>query len=271
MKERWNIQIWGTRGSFPAVGADFQAYGGNTSCISVDTGDALVVLDAGSGLVSLGEALLCQNRKRADILISHLHLDHIMGLFPFPPLHDRQAKLHLYGSPNTVRELAHLVEPPLWPVGLTDCQASVQLHEVWAGRPFSLAGGAAPGLTLSTMGGSHPGGCAYFRMEREGRSLVYALDCELAGETAPRLTEFAREADLLVWDASFVPGAQRPGWGHSTWEEGAALGRAAGVKQVLMTHYSSGCTDGVIQKQERLALESDRRCVFAREGMVIRL
>lgn len=271
MKDIWDIQIWGTRGSFPAVGADFQTYGGNTSCLSVDFGDALAVLDAGSGLVPLGERLIQEKRRRADIFISHLHLDHVMGLFPFPLFHSRWAEIHLYGSPNTVRELAHLIEPPLWPVGLSDCQAHVRFHEVWAGKPFSLAGEAAPGLTLTTLSGSHPGGCAYFRMERDGRSLVYALDCELTGEIAPQLTEFARDADLLVWDASFVPGEQKPGWGHSTWEEGAALGRAIGAKQVLMTHYSSGCTDKIIQRQERLALESDRRCIFAREGMVIQL
>ena len=271
MNDSWKVQVWGVRGSFPTVGADFQMYGGNTSCISVDLGDSLVVLDAGSGLVSLGEQLLQEKRRRVDIFISHLHLDHVMGLFPFPLLHNRWAEIHLYGSPNTVRELAHLVEPPLWPVGLTNCQAKVWLTDVWTGNPLSLADGAAPGLTITALGGNHPGGCIYYRLEGNGHNLVYVLDCELTDNMSARLTEFAQGTGLLVWDASFAPGELKPGWGHSTWEQGIALGRAAGAKRVLMTHYSSDYTDEFLQEQERLASSTSELSCFAREGMVIQL
>lgn len=266
MGDAWTLKVWGVRGSFPAPGAEFLNYGGNTCCLSLEWGDTLVVLDGGSGLAALGQYIAREKRRRVDILLSHLHLDHIMGLFPFAPLHAPFTEVHLYGTPGIVRELAHLVGPPLWPVELSDCRAKVCLHEFLFQDSFSLGGAA-----VTTLKGSHPGGCVYYRLEDGKHSLVYALDCELSGDMAPRLTAFARGADLLVWDASFVPEDFKPGWGHSTWREGLALGRAAGVKRVLMTHYSREYTDEFIQRQEALAREMDGGCLFAREGMVIEL
>lgn len=271
MSDRWEITVWGVRGSFPAPGADFLEYGGNTSCFSLEREDTLVVLDAGSGLAALGQYIAREKRRRVDILLSHLHLDHVMGLFPFAPRYDRTAEIHLYGAPGFARELTRLIGSPLWPVGLADGRARVLFHEVWDGEPFPLAGGAAPGLTVTALEGNHPGGCCYYRLKDREHSLVYALDCELSGDMAPRLTAFARGTDLLIWDASYLPGQAREGWGHSTWEEGLALGRAAGTGRVLMTHYALEYSDELLRKQETLARQADSRCIFGREGMVIEL
>ena len=84
------------------------------------------------------------------------------------------------------------------------------------------------------------------------------------------LAHFAQNADLLIWDASFAPGDLIKGWGHSTWEEGLALGRQAGAKRVLMTHYAQSYSDVFLSEQEALG-GTDGRCLFAREGMVLRL
>lgn len=267
-EKAWSVRVWGVRGSVPVPGAGCLEYGGHTSCVSVDCGDVLVALDAGSGLAELGAYMLREKRRRIDILLSHLHLDHIMGLFTFPPLHHRAFEIHLYGTPDMVRALPGLIGPPLWPVGLSDCRATVRLHEFLPGRPFQPGAGSPRVVPLR---GSHPGGCAYFRLEGTERSLVYALDCELEGDMAPRLADFARGTDLLIWDASFTPQDLKPGWGHSTWEQGAALGREAGAKQVLMSHYSPDYTDAFLHKQEQAASRYGTLCRFAREGMVIAL
>lgn len=267
----WTITVWGTRGSFPAASANFLEYGGNTSCISVDCGGELVAFDAGSGLTGLGERILQEGRRRIDIFLTHLHLDHIMGLFPFAPRYDRRAEIHLYGMPGFARELTRLVGSALWPVDLADGRARVFFHEVWDGRPFPLAGETASGLTVTAMEGCHPGGCYYYRLEGNGRSLVYALDCELSREMFRELTDFAQGTDLLVWDASFTSKDAKPGWGHSTWEEGLTLARAAEARQVLMTHFSTGYTDEFLREQERLARAADSAVCFAKERMRIEL
>lgn len=271
MDDVWELTVWGVRGSAPAPEPDYAGYGGNTSCFSIGRGDVVVALDAGSGLAALGDALVRRGVRRVDILLGHLHLDHVMGLFTFPLLHDETAQVHLYGRPGLGQALDLLVGPPFWPMGLAQCRAAVQVHEVREGRPFTLAGGGAPGLTAAVMEGNHPDGCCYYRLDWSGHSVAYALDCELEGDMAGRVARFAREVDVLVWDAGFFPGELVRGWGHSTWEEGLAVGREARAGQVLMTHYGRKQSDLSVRKQERLARRADSRVQFAREGMVIRL
>ena len=271
MDDTWKLTVWGVRGSAPAPGANHAAYGGNTSCFSIDWGDTVVVLDAGSGLAALGEELVRRRIRRVDILLSHLHLDHIVGLFTFPLFHDPAAQIHLYGRPGLRQALNSLVGPPFWPLGLTECGASVQMHEIREAGPFTLADGAATGLTATAMEGNHPNGCHYYRLDWGGHSVVYALDCELEGDMTARMARFARNVDVLVWDASFFPGELIQGWGHSTWEEGLAVGREAQAGQVLMAHYSPKQSDLLVRGQEELARRVDSRIQFAREGMVIRL
>lgn len=266
MGQEQRIKVWGVRGSMPTADRDHLRYGGHTACISADLGGDLVVLDAGSGLVPLGERLVQEGRRRADILIGHLHLDHIMGLFAFPLLQDRRAEVHLYGSPGTMGALVHLIGPPLWPVGLADRPAKVELHACRTGEPFRLAG-LPEGPAVTVLEGCHPGGCGYYRLEQGGRSLVYALDCELSGDMAERLTEFARGTDLLIWDASFAPGSLREGWGHATWEQGIALGQAAGAGRILMSHYGTDHDDAFLEEQEALACQASPLVRFAKEGM----
>ena len=86
-----------------------------------------------------------------------------------------------------------------------------------------------------------------------------------------RLAEFSKNCDLLIWDATFIPGELKPGWGHSTWEQGAALGKRAGAKAVLMAHFSHQYNDMVLREQERLALAAGPAVRFARERMELAL
>lgn len=87
----------------------------------------------------------------------------------------------------------------------------------------------------------------------------------------PRLAEFAKGSDMLIWDANFTQEDKKPGWGHSTWEEGLNLARAAGAKRILMTHYARNYTDEFLREQELLAKAKFSACIFAREGMVFEL
>lgn len=271
MTNTWKLTIWGVRGSIPTPAPAFLEYGGNTPCISLECADALVALDAGSGLTGLGAYMARRDLRRADILLGHLHLDHVIGLFAFPLRYDPAAELHLYGRPGLTEKLARLIGPPLWPVDLMKGGGQIQIHEINTDRPFHLANGAAPDITITALEGNHPGGCCYYRLTDSDRSLVYVLDCELSEGFDRELTAFARGADLLIWDAGFAPGKKIKGWGHSTWNEGLSLGRTAGVKQVLMSHYGPDHTDVFLREQERLADLASPLSRFAKEGMVIEL
>lgn len=266
----WTVKVWGTRGAVPVASAEFLEYGGNTSCISVACGEELVVFDAGSGITALGSALAGRS-GRVHILLSHLHLDHIQGLVGFQPLHDPDAEIHLYGSAReggTLRGcLERLICPPYWPLGLDDFRAHLEIHEIAPGERFALAGGPE----VSTMEGNHPNGSLLYRLDGPGGGVVYTLDCELEDRLAAELTDFVRSCGLLIWDANFVTADLQRGWGHSTWQQGAALGRSAGARAVLMTHFSHQYTDAFLRRQERLAREMCPAVRFAREGMEIAL
>ena len=268
MGNTWRLSVWGVRGSFPSAEDSFMAYGGNTSCFSLCGGSPLV-FDAGSGLARLGEHL--GNARRADILLSHVHLDHIIGLLGFPPLYRPDMEVHLYGEAGPDgsfrQRLTGLFRRPYWPLGLTDLPAGVHFHELRPGDRFLLDSG----LEISTLRGNHPGGSLLYRVDGEGWSVTYGLDCELDDALFPRLADFARGSSLLIWDANYAPGQKRPGWGHSTWEEGIALRRAAGAERVLMTHYDRTYNDAFLREQENLACRADGACQFAREGMVLTL
>ena len=267
LKTAGTVAVLGVRGSFPAAGGDFSEYGGNTSCFLADLGGETVILDAGSGLASLGTAVpLPGGRRRVHVLLSHLHLDHIMGLFPFSLLHDRSAEICLYGDAGLRSRLGAVLGPPYWPLGLDGFPARVEIRELAPGARLTLG----EGVTVSTLRGNHPGDSLLYRLEGSGKTLVYALDCEMDEAMRAALARFAQNADLLIWDATFAPNGLKKGWGHSTWREGLSLGRAAGVKRVLMAHYAPSYSDRFLSEQEKLA-GADSRCLFAREGMVLQL
>lgn len=279
MKDKWQVKVWGVRGAIPVPDADFLEYGGNTSCISLECGSRVVVFDAGSGLTGLGNQLRREGKKRADILLGHLHADHLCGLFGFPLFFDPEAEVHLYGpagsGPGLEEHLKTLVGTPYWPLGFADFPAGIYVHETRAGAVFSLPGGGTAGddVTISTLEGSHPGGCLYYRVEGRDRSVIYALDCEMDDAVSEKLQAFAGGGSLIIWDANFSEEElqKKKGWGHSSWKQGIALRRAAGAKKVLMTHYSWEYRDSFLRKQQELAVKEDKACSFAREGMVMEI
>lgn len=273
MKQQWHITVWGVRGSAPRPAPDCLEYGGNTVCAALEHAGGTVILDAGTGLAFPGQSLAQQKDvKRLDLLISHFHIDHLMGLFSFAPLFRPELTVHLYGGAGLGEALHTLVAPPYWPLGLRGFPARLEFHEIAPGDSFALEG-----LSVSTMAGNHPGGSILYRLDGAGKRITYALDCETDERIFPALAEFARGSDLVIWDAGFAPGALRPGWGHSTWEQGLTLGRAAKAGRVLMTHYDWGYTDEFLHRQEQLAGQYEKQagrndiCRFAKEGMVITL
>lgn len=281
MKNTWKIQIWGVRGSFPAPAEEFLLYGGNTVCVSVSCDANLIVFDAGSGLAALGNALenaleKGENYPRIDIFLSHLHLDHLMGFFTFRPFYRPDMEIHIYGQDHELdRHLCRLLAPPYWPIGLKDFQAKVFIHPLCPKKTVRLFGQEhrkeGEGIILHTLPGNHPGKSLLYRMEGAGKSLVYGLDCEIDAGFAPAYIDFARNADLLFWDAAFTEKDKKAGWGHSTWEQGIAFRQQANINQVLMLHYSSDYTDSFLARQEELAKQRDPASCFAKEGMTILL
>ncbi len=266
------VTFWGVRGTFPAGGAAFARYGGDTMCIEVECAGARVILDAGSGLRALG-AKLNSSPAPTDmhIILSHLHLDHIMGLAHFAPFWRKDAQVLIHAAEESVdgddgKALFSVLRPPLFPLDHVALPAAIGL------RPYRTGASFAPAhdVRVTTTALTHQGPCAALIVEADGRKLAYVTDHEHgAVEADARLAAAIEGADLLIYDATFTDAEwpSRRGWGHSTWEEGLRLKHRAGVKLLALAHHEPDRTDTALDTlAEAVAARCDN-AFFARQGL----
>lgn len=272
------IRFWGVRGSIASPGPETALVGGNTSCVEVVARDGdeehRVVLDAGTGLRRLGNALLSSGRAvDTTVLLSHVHWDHIQGIPFFTPIYMPATRVRFVGgSTIPVREALHAqMRKPHFPVDMGDLAARLAFDDVKDRARFD----AGP-FAVTAARANHPDAVFAYRLEHAGRSIVYATDTEHYACVDPRLVALARGADVLIYDAQYLPeeyagevGPTRVGWGHSTWEAGVALAEAAGVGKLVLFHHDPARTDEGVADIEARARDAFHDVVAAREGQAI--
>ena len=263
------LRFWGVRGSLPVPGSATLRYGGNTAYIELHIGGALVVLDAGTGLRSLGAAL--PDTVDLDLLLSHTHLDHVCGLPFFAPMFRPADRVCIWAADRSIAAVLRATwSEPLMPSLRGAMRARVAFQDFQSGDTLSLR----PGLVARTALLNHPGGACGYRIESADASVVYMTDTEPApGELNPALVALAAGADVLVHDANYLPEAypRHAGWGHSTWEHAVALADAAGVRQLLLFHHDPGHDDACMDRIAAAAAARRPGTLVAHEGMRIEL
>lgn len=249
------ITLFGTRGSVASAGPETVEYGGDTSAsLLLNAEGHPFVLDAGSGIRRLTESLPLGS-SRVDVLLTHLHMDHIQGLGFFPPVFDPGVEVHIWGPASTTlsleARLGRYLSPPLFPVLLRELQA-VFVHEI-PETGFEVAGTR---ITADLI--CHPGPTVGYRLEDDGSVLAYMPDHEPAlgnpnFPDAPEWTsgyEVARGADLLIHDVQYFDHeyAMRQGWGHSTFQQALAFASQAGVDRLVSFHHDPSHTDATLNE-----------------------
>lgn len=232
------IFLGGARGSSPVSGRDFVRYGGDTFSLLVEDRDgAQVLIDAGSGVRRLQKQL----RPDALLFFTHTHLDHLLGLPLLEALRPRQM---LFPRGGLEEVLERVFSPPIWPVRLPKVEISIPVAPVTAG-----------GLKIHWQPVAHPDGCVAYRLDEPatGASVVVATDIEwLAMSEAEQsaFVEFAKGADLMVFDAQFRPAEYEAhkGWGHSTWKEAVDVAQQCGVHKLWLMHHSPERTDAELDE-----------------------
>ena len=264
MRRGASVAILGARGSVSVSGGDFQRCGGATTCVLVRLAGQAVILDAGTGLMNISP-LLEEEERHIPLLLSHPHADHLLGLPMCPLLFRTDFQLDVYAACrnglDAEAQVRALMSPPLWPVGPERLAASLTFHDL----PSRLELGA---VTVDTMEGVHPGGVSLMRLTGGGRRVVFATDCTLTDSLLPKLTDFARDCDLLLCDGQYSDAewSARASFGHSTWTAVARLGRDCGAKQVRVIHHDPTHTDALLDGAAEELHRIHPHCGFARAG-----
>ncbi|MDE3089207.1 MAG: MBL fold metallo-hydrolase [Chloroflexota bacterium] len=298
-----SITVWGVRGSYPAPGPQTARVGGNTSSVQVRAGGHLIILDAGTGVICLGRAMVEQHRADqkpmiATLLFTHTHHDHTQGFPFFVPTHYRSTTLYVFG-PKTLHQdleevLSRAMLPPVFPITIDELPCVRVMRNLQEGQVITLnaedaephvlteretAPRNAPEAVIIRVlhSHAHPQGVFVYRVEHGGKSLVFATDTEGYVGGDQRLLQFARGADLLIHDAQYTEAeytseaTPKQGWGHSTWQMAVGVARAAGVRRLALTHHDPVHDDAMLEKLEREAQAAFPQTVLAREGLQIDL
>lgn len=243
------IRFWGARGSIPVSGPEYIRYGGDTTCVEIrGAGGEILIVDAGSGIRRLGNALAREEYDRLNLLFTHVHWDHILGFPFFRPLYFSNTRIDVYGcsfADSTLRTIfTDTMAPPYFPVKYDEILAEMRIEQV-CDRAFDIGG-----IRVETVFLSHPNHGQGFRFTEGGRSFVFLTDNEL-GYSHPGAASFddyarfCRGADLLVHDAEFTEADYRTKrtWGHSTWNDALRLALASGVRSLGLFHHNQERTD----------------------------
>jgi ribonuclease BN (tRNA processing enzyme) len=280
------VTFYGVRGTAPVTGPDFAEYGGETTSILVEgAGGELIAVDAGTGLRILGRDL---GKKSSDgskllFLMTHYHLDHLMGLPAFSPLYREGTRLTIAAPLRKGREpktvISRIFSAPLWPLQIDNIPARIEfrtLAETSAAGPLSRGG-----LRVRWTSLHHPGGSTAYRFDEPatGTSFVFATDVEWR-ESSPAeqeaLIKLCREpgpCGLLVSDGQYGE-EEYPrfrGWGHSTRQDAVEVARRAGARKLLVTHHDPSGSDRALAEAEKQLARNLRSARLAREGVTVRL
>jgi len=286
------VRFWGTRGSIPTPGRKTEKYGGNTTCLEIRLGNTMIVLDAGSGIRELGESWAREfdgKTIRANLLLTHLHWDHIQGFPFFAPAYQAGNSLTVYGEDRPsggIRELlGGQMRGDYFPTPLSAMRAKLEFRAT--APEFEI-----DGLRVKTFKLPHPGGSLGFRIESDDSVFVLATDCELdliarnAAEIKEnhhvvrqydeQLLQFFRGVDLLVIDTQFLDEEypMRRGWGHNPVATVVDLCHQVSPKMAALFHHDPQHTDDmvttlVMDAYQRLEQRGARDMLIfaAREGV----
>lgn len=268
------ITYWGVRGTIATPGSSTIRYGGNTSCVSVEIGDSVIVLDAGTGARKLGAELLGRG-KRIIMCFSHRHFDHISGFPYFAPLHDPNQDMIVGGvrrPDGSIWYPTEMLDGAFFPKHYNELPSRSELVDLdaydWIGE-F--------GVEFEQFSVCHPGGAVGFRIRCGNEVFVHVPDNELgrSAEIDDRVESICRSATILSHDSQYTDGEMtaKAGWGHSTARQTCELAQRAGVNEVVLFHHDPTRTDDELDTMsaELNQTFAPLNCQMAYEGLVLEI
>ena len=275
----FTVRFWGVRGSIACSGPSTVRYGGNTSSIEMRCGGRMLLFDAGTGLRYLGNELAAKNPSStpldADLFLTHTHFDHVVGLPFFKPFFQPQNRFrlwagHLAEGMTLRRVLGEFMMSPLFPVPPQVFRARMEYREFKAGETLR----PGPGITVRTAVLNHPDGATGYRIEYAGRSVCYLTDTEhVPGAPDRNILDLIASADVVIYDSMYTDAEYETytGWGHSTWQEGVRLCKAAGAKRLAVFHHDPEHDDEMLDGIAREVEKELPGSIVAKDGLVVQV
>jgi len=295
------LKFWGVRGSIPTPGKDTVRYGGNTPCLELRLDDnELIIFDAGTGIRNFGDEMMNNGASLdAHLLITHPHWDHIQGFPFFKPAFISGNELTIIGTDRLEKSLSEIISEQMdriyFPVQLHELKAKINFRPIREEGVIKLRG-----CTVKTMYVNHPGFTVGYRLEYNGKTLVYISDNEpydrkvaasltnfepivkqkydsQQGDPNQRVFDFCSGADLLLHDAMYTPEEyiDRVGWGHSHYLFALRVAAEAEAKKLILFHHepthSDDKVDDILRKSKNEVKKRGYKfeCETAAEGMVV--
>ena len=242
--------------SFIADDLDFslsRTYGGHSPCVQIETGrPGYLACDMGSGARAFGGRIMSSPKSgpvEVDVLMSHVHWDHIMGFPFFAPAYAPGARIRIFGCHDVLEKAFRLQQSaPCFPVDFSRLAANIEFVKLEAGKTVDIAG-----FRVTPKLQRHTGDSYGYRLEREGKAIVYSTDSEHKLEDPSEtdaFVEFFRNADLVIFDAMYSlleAVSVKEDWGHSSNMVGVELAQLAHVKHLCMFHHEPAFDDQRIQ------------------------
>lgn len=303
----FKVKFRGVRGSFPVADKKFLQYGGNTSCVEINAGGHVIILDAGTGIVKVGDELMekyissaLETKERnpvcASVLLSHIHQDHILGLTFFKPMHLKSSKISIFGDGNDSDilkdNLSNLVFGKTFPLDLNDIQCELDIHNLDENYVILLRDDCNAQLVrkdkfepqendvVVTFYKSyvHPqNGVIIYKITYKGKSVVYATDKESYFGGDKKFVQFSKNCNLLIHDAQYTSEdylnshSPKQGFGHSTYDMALEAMHQTGAKNLVFFHYEPSYDDSKLDKIKELYTSQNKNVYMAYEGLELNI
>ena len=301
----FSLKFRGVRGSYPLPNEKFLRYGGNTACVEVNVGGHLIVLDAGTGLINVGDELVERHISSgfspeertpiyATVLLSHIHQDHIQGFTFFRPLHLKSTSINVFGQvaegENLSEELSNILFGKSFPLDLKDIAGKLNIRNLKNEEKVILRHNQEPIVTIGNgewddvviqcyKSYAHPqDGVVIYKISYKGKSLVYATDKEsfLGGDK--KLIDFARNCTVLIHDAQYTTEdylnqfAPKQGYGHSTFDGAIEVQRQANAEKLVFFHFDPSYNDEKLDRiKEYYTNQFPEKVFMAQENMELEI
>jgi CheY-like chemotaxis protein len=284
------VRFWGTRGSTSISNHEMMRFGGNTACLEIHSKGESLILDAGTGITEFCKHLPIK-QKKYNILLSHTHFDHLIGLPFFTPLHDPSCEINLWAPIRFEHPketpFTKLFDYPYFPVCVDEIKATTHFQEIQEGTYLDFNG-----IKIWSHYTFHPGITLCFKIQVGKTTFGYVTDNEflmgyhgspqditrdhLAIQPYLSFIQFLKGCDFLIHEAQFFPKEYlaKVGWGHSSVSNAAVLIRETGVKNWIVIHHDPTHTDEILQKKYQLHQNILKEChidcnlIFAYDGLI---